>query len=99
MAEAGECWGPLHGVPCTVKECFGIAGVVTCAGIERLKEYRPKQDAVVVAKLKAAGAIILGKTNVPVSAPALADASVKHIMRVAVRLQPGTCRAITQYTE
>jgi amidase len=57
--------GPLHGVPILIKDCFEIAGVPTTAGIEQLKEYRPASDAPVVQRLRAAGAVVLGNTNVP----------------------------------
>ena len=59
----GENWGALHGVPITVKDIFETAGLRTTAGYIPLKDYVPQQDATVVARLKAAGAVILGKTN------------------------------------
>jgi amidase len=58
-------WGPLHGVPFTAKDNLDTAGVVTAVGIEERRGFVPQGDAVVVARLKAAGAILLGKTNVP----------------------------------
>jgi amidase len=61
----GELWGPLHGVPMTIKDAFETAGVVTTAGTKGLESYVPERDATVVARLRAAGAILLGKTNVP----------------------------------
>lgn len=61
---------PLFGVPMTVKESFDIAGLPTTFGHIRFKDNIAQQDAVVVQRLKQAGAIILGKTNVP---PDLAD--------------------------
>jgi amidase len=61
----GEWWGPFHGVPCTIKDTFETAGVRTTAGAPPLTNYVPQQDAPVVSRLKAAGAVILGKTNVP----------------------------------
>jgi amidase len=61
---------PLLGLPMTVKESIDIAGLPTTWGLPSLRDFRPKEDAVVVARLKAAGAVILGKTNVP---PSLAD--------------------------
>ena len=64
----GELWGPLHGVPCTVKDTFEIAGVLTTAGSPELASYVPKKDAVVVARLRAAGAVIIGHTNAPLMA-------------------------------
>jgi amidase len=62
----GECWGPLHGVPMTVKEAFNVAGLPTTWGYESLRDNRPGRDAVTVQRLKDAGAVIFGKTNVPV---------------------------------
>lgn len=61
----GRVWGPLHGVPMTIKDSFETAGMVTTAGTEGLESYVPERDASVVARLRAAGAILLGKTNVP----------------------------------
>ena len=57
--------GPFHGVPFTVKDVFDTAGVISAAGIEERASYVPEQDAVVVARMRAAGAILLGKTNCP----------------------------------
>jgi amidase len=59
----GENWGALHGVPVTIKDIFETAGLRTTAGYIPLKDYIPQQDATVVARLRSAGAIILGKTN------------------------------------
>ena len=58
---------PLLGVPMTVKEAIDVAGLPTTWGIAPFRDHRPNEDAVVVQRLKAAGAVILGKTNVPVS--------------------------------
>jgi amidase len=63
--ERGESWGPLHGVPFTLKDCLATAGVRTTAGHPPLSDHVPAQDSTVAARLKAAGAILLGKTNVP----------------------------------
>lgn len=62
--------GPLNGVPMTVKESYNIAGLRTTWGFEHARDFVAPDDARTVARLKAAGAVILGKTNVPV---ALAD--------------------------
>lgn len=59
----GENWGALHGVPVTIKDIFETAGIRTTAGYIPLKDYVPQEDATVVSRLKATGAIILGKTN------------------------------------
>jgi amidase len=56
---------PLLGLPMTVKEQFNIAGLPTTWGNPKFKDWRPGADALAVARLKAAGAVILGKTNVP----------------------------------
>ncbi|MBN2334168.1 amidase [Candidatus Bathyarchaeota archaeon] len=61
----GETWGPLHGVPCTVKDQFEVAGMVTTCGLPEYAADVPDTDAVVVKRLKAAGAVIIGHTNVP----------------------------------
>ncbi|HEX7955390.1 MAG TPA: amidase, partial [Pyrinomonadaceae bacterium] len=61
----GEDWGPLHGVPVTVKDAFETAGVVSAGGTAGRAAYVPQEDAAGVARLKAAGAVVLGKTNVP----------------------------------
>ncbi len=58
---------PLLGLPMTVKEQFNIAGLPTTWGDPAFKDWRPTEDALVVTRLKAAGAIILGKTNVPLN--------------------------------
>ncbi|MBW4642621.1 MAG: amidase [Goleter apudmare HA4340-LM2] len=59
----GENWGALHGVPITIKDIFETEGLLTTAGYIPLKDYVPQQDATVVARLRTAGAVILGKTN------------------------------------
>jgi amidase len=57
--------GPLHGVPMTIKDSFDTAGIISTAGTPGRKDFIPKKDATVVARLKKAGAILLGKTNTP----------------------------------
>lgn len=61
----GHVLGPLHGVPFTVKDVFDTAGVETSAGIPDRVGLVPKEDAVAVARMRRAGAILLAKTNVP----------------------------------
>jgi amidase len=61
----GEPQGPLHGVPFTLKDSIDTAGVVTTAGTIGWRERVPDRDATVAARLKDAGAILLGKTNTP----------------------------------
>jgi amidase len=57
--------GPLCGVPMTIKDSFDTAGVVSAWGTQGRVNTIPDQDATVVARLKAAGAILMGKTNTP----------------------------------
>ena len=64
----GESWGLLHGLPMTVKDVFETSGLRTTAGSPKLSEYVPDRDAVIVRRLKAAGAVIFGKTNTPTMA-------------------------------
>ncbi len=59
----GDAFGPLHGVPVTVKDTIETAGLRTTSGSAMRAEFVPERDAPAVARLKAAGAIILGKTN------------------------------------
>lgn len=58
---------PLFGVPMTVKESYDVAGLPTTYGFEEYANHIARSDARVVAKLKSAGAIIIGKTNVPIN--------------------------------
>jgi amidase len=57
--------GPFHGVPITVKDTFEVRGVISSAGAVGRRGFRPEADATVVSRLRRAGAIVLGKTNVP----------------------------------
>lgn len=59
----GEVWGSLHGVPFTVKDAHSTAGMRTTTGFPPL-DHVPQEDSTVVARLKAAGGILIGKTNV-----------------------------------
>ena len=61
----GELRGPLHGVPMTIKDSLDTAGVISTGGTKGRATLVPEQDATVVARLRAAGAILLGKTNTP----------------------------------
>src|SRR5712691_6766570 len=61
----GEVRGPLHGVPMTIKDSLDTAGVISTGGTKGRATLAPGQDATVVARLRAAGAILLGKTNTP----------------------------------
>lgn len=62
----GENWGPLHGLPMTLKESYGMAGTPSTQGIPEMRNNVPDEDCLPVARLKAAGAVIFGKTNVPI---------------------------------
>ncbi len=61
-ARAGRPRGPLHGVPVAVKDIFDVAGMPTTGGAKSFAHTRPSTDATAVARIRAAGAIILGKT-------------------------------------
>ncbi len=61
----GESWGPLHGLPITIKDAIATAGIRSTGGASALSEHVPAVDAPAVAALKAAGAIVFGKTNLP----------------------------------
>src|SRR5690606_19246942 len=59
----GDIRGPLHGVPMTIKDSFDTAGVISTGGTLGRASFIPERDATVVARVKAAGAILMGKTN------------------------------------
>jgi amidase len=67
----GDIKGPLHGVPVTIKDTLETTGVICTGGTKGRANYVPNADATAVARLRAAGAIILGKTNVPELAGAI----------------------------
>lgn len=60
---AGKSWGKLHGLSITVKDVFETAGLRTTSGYRPLQNHVPQRDAAAVERLRAAGAIILGKSN------------------------------------
>ncbi len=64
----GESRGPLHGVPITIKDSFQTKGMRTTSGAPELSSFIPTEDAWPVARLREAGAIIYGKTNLPIYA-------------------------------
>src|SRR5690242_4733132 len=66
----GEPVGPLHGVPMTIKESFQVAGMRSTWGVPAFADHVADRDAVVVRRLREAGALLFGTTNVP---PMLAD--------------------------
>jgi len=61
----GDRLGPLHGVAMTVKDALATAGLRSTGGMKELSGFTPREDATVVARLRAAGAIVFGKTNLP----------------------------------
>jgi amidase len=61
----GATMGPLHGLPVTIKDSLETAGLRTTCGAPELAVHVPEQDAEAVARLRRAGAIIVGKTNLP----------------------------------
>jgi amidase len=61
----GEVKGPLHGVPFTVKDNIDTAGVICTVGTKGRVSFVPTQDATIVTRMRTAGAILLGKTNLP----------------------------------
>ena len=64
----GQPRGPLEGLPITIKDTIEVAGMPTTAGAAKLREHMPDTDAQVVRQLKAAGAIVFGKSNTPLYA-------------------------------
>ena len=65
--DRGELWGPLHGLPMTVKESFDVPGLPTTWGYEAMRNNIATQTATSVQRLLDAGAVVFGKTNVPVA--------------------------------
>ncbi len=65
---AGEALGPFHGVPMTVKDSYATEGMVTTSGAPMLAEHIPDADAAAVTAMRGAGAVIMGKTNLPLFA-------------------------------
>lgn len=64
----GESWGPLHGLPLTVKDTYEVTGMPTTSGSPKFRDHRASAHAVAVQKLVDAGAVVFGKTNLPVFA-------------------------------
>lgn len=63
--DAGPKVGPLHGLPIAVKDLVNVQGIVSCMGSPALAGFVPKKDDLIAARLRAAGAILIGKTNSP----------------------------------
>jgi amidase len=61
----GEIWGPLHGVPMTIKDSFDVVGMPTTWGVPAYRNNYPKKNAVAVDRYLKAGAVLFGKTNIP----------------------------------
>ncbi|HEY9204975.1 MAG TPA: amidase [Candidatus Methanoperedens sp.] len=61
----GDLKGPLHGVPVTIKDNLDVKGMISTSGTRGRSSFVPDQDATIVVRLRATGAIILGKTNLP----------------------------------
>ena len=77
-ADQGLKTGPLHGVPVTVKDSFDVAGWPTRLGSYFAPEAPAAEDSAVVARLRRAGAIVLGKTNTPEFLDQLRDRQFHH---------------------
>jgi amidase len=75
---SGRQVGPLHGLPITLKDSFATAGLPTTAGKPDLADHVPDADAVVVERLRSAGAIVLGKTNLPTGVSGQETANQVH---------------------
>jgi amidase len=65
MTARGESAGPLHGLPITIKDAIEVGGMRSTGGATELSNHVPEADAPAVTQLKAAGAIVFGKTNIP----------------------------------
>jgi amidase len=61
-----QVWGPLHGVPMTIKESYDVVGMPTTWGVPELKDNYPARNALAVDRLLGAGVVLFGKTNVPI---------------------------------
>jgi amidase len=64
----GEMLGPLAGLPMTIKDAFEVVGMTATCGMTSLRDYRPERDADAVQRLREAGAVLFGKTNLPAGA-------------------------------
>ena len=64
----GESWGPLHGLPMTIKDSIEVVGMPTTCGAPELREHRAVANAPAVQRLLDAGAVVFGKTNLPIYA-------------------------------
>ena len=85
-AAKGEFWGPLHGVPMTIKESFDVAGFPTTWGDPAFKDHRATTNSLLAQRMIDAGATLFGKTNVPLNladaVPSEAEVAIaEHAMR------------------
>jgi len=62
---AGKSIGPLHGIPFTLKDAFRVKGSLTTYGLPQYKKYQPQSESELVSRLRNAGAILIGRTNLP----------------------------------
>jgi amidase len=92
---AGGETAALLGVPMTVKESFNVRGLPTTWGIPAFKGFLATEDAVAVARVKSAGAVVLGKTNVPLALeiskptiPSMARRTIRGISNVRREARP-----------
>ena len=72
----GDPLGPLHGVPVAIKDIQNVVGLPTTAGSIGLKDRMPEEDSGIVARIRAAGGIVIGKTNVPEFAASCESAAI-----------------------
>jgi amidase len=86
----GEGVGPLHGLPVTVKDCLETADMRTTCGARELAGYVPDRDAEAVARLRRAGAIIAGKTNLPAWAAEVATSVASPVFPFEDEPPPAT---------
>ncbi|MCP4438671.1 MAG: amidase, partial [Aureispira sp.] len=68
MLQQGQDLGPLYGLPMTIKDSYQVKGLITSNGVPYLKNNRVPKDAALVQRLRKAGAVIMGKTNLPLFA-------------------------------
>ncbi len=68
LASGGTAIGPLHGVPMTIKDAFRVKGSRSTYGVPQYRNYFPTEDCELVRRIRAAGAIVIGRTNVPFAA-------------------------------
>jgi amidase len=82
----GEVWGPLHGLPMTIKESYNVAGSPTTWGDPKLANNVTETSALAAERLENAGAVLFGKTNVPLML-AVGRATMRSTVRPTI---PGT---------